>query len=88
MLDRLVAGARLSRSGVLVLVGEAGIGKTALLDYLQTAADGMQVIRITGTEAQRDLPFGALGQAREPAMQCRVLLPEPQAEARLKRSAQ
>ena len=88
MRDRLVAGARLSRSGVLVLVVEAGIGKTALLDYLQTAADGMQVIRITGTEAERDLPFGALAQALEPAMQYLDLLPQPQAEAEFKGACQ
>jgi hypothetical protein len=48
----------------------------------------MQVIRITGTEAERDLPFGALAQALEPAMQYLDLLPQPQAEAEFKGACQ
>jgi predicted ATPase len=50
-LDRiagLVDGARASRSGVLVIRGEAGIGKTALLDHIAKIADGVRVLRGSG----------------------------------------
>lgn len=59
-LDGLVAGARLGRSGVLLLVGEPGIGKTTLLDYVAAQAQEMDVVRVSGAEAEHDLPFAAL----------------------------
>ena len=62
-LDALVAGARLGRSGVLLLVGEPGIGSRPLLDYVASRAEGMYVVRVAGAEAERDLPFGALALA-------------------------
>ena len=81
-LDALVAGARLGRSGVLLLVGEPGIGKTTLLDYVASRAEGMYVVRVAGAEAERDLPFGALALAMGTATADLDELPAPQAAAR------
>jgi hypothetical protein len=61
-IEALVAGARLGTSGVLVVTGEPGIGKTALLADVADGLTGMRVLRATGTEAERDLPFAGLGQ--------------------------
>ena len=66
VLDRLVAGVRAGHSQVLVLRGEAGAGKTALLDYLLERAAGCQVIRAAGAESEMDLPFAALHQLCAP----------------------
>src|SRR5687767_5187158 len=56
--SRLVAGARVGHSGTLVLTGEAGIGKTALLRHTAAQAGGMQVLRAAGTESERNVAFG------------------------------
>jgi DNA-binding CsgD family transcriptional regulator len=79
--DSLVAGARVGRSGVLVLTGEAGIGKTVLLGYAAAAAEGMQVHRLVGTELEQDLGFGGLSQLVGASAQDLEGLPEPQARA-------
>jgi DNA-binding CsgD family transcriptional regulator/tetratricopeptide (TPR) repeat protein len=81
VLDALVAGARLGRSGVLLVVGEPGIGKTTLLDYVADRADEMTLVRVAGAEAERDLPFGALALALGPTLSDVDLLPGPQAAA-------
>ena len=80
-LDALVAGARLGRSAVLLLVGEPGIGKTTLLDYVAERAEDMAVVRVAGAEAERDLPFGALALVLAPAAADLDQLPTPQAAA-------
>lgn len=80
--ESLVAAGRIGQSGVLVVTGEAGIGKTALLDYAAAvAAEGMTVRRITGAEAERDLPFAGLAQLLRPSVTDLSRLPEPQAQA-------
>lgn len=56
----LVDGARDGRSGSLVIRGEAGIGKTALLEYAAALADGMTVLRTIGADAESDLAFAGL----------------------------
>jgi hypothetical protein len=56
-IDRLVAGAREGRSGALLLRGEAGVGKTALLEYSAGSADGFQVLRAIGIESEASLAF-------------------------------
>ena len=80
VLDSLVADARAGRSGVLVVTGEAGIGKTMLLDYAATAAEGMRLHRLVGTELEKDLGFGGLSQLT-PSAEELERLPAPQAKA-------
>jgi DNA-binding CsgD family transcriptional regulator len=62
LLQELLAGSRQHRGGALVLAGEAGIGKTALVDHAlaSAAALGMQTRRITGVELHADLPYAGL----------------------------
>lgn len=59
-LRELLADAREGRSRVLVVCGEAGVGKTALLDDAVECAAGMQVVRAVGVESEATMPFGAL----------------------------
>ena len=80
-LDALLAGARLGQSGVLIITGEAGIGKTALLDQVRASAEDIQVLSVTGTETERDLPFAGLAQLLRVTKADLAHLPPPQAEA-------
>jgi predicted ATPase len=77
----LLDAARESRSGVLVLRGEAGIGKTALLQDARDRAGDMHVLAARGVEAEAELPFGALYQLIRPALGHLEQLPGPQASA-------
>ncbi|MEV6393095.1 helix-turn-helix transcriptional regulator [Nocardia xishanensis] len=78
-IDRLLADAREGRSGVLVLRGEAGIGKTALLDY--AAAQGIPSVRSAGVESEAELPFAGLHLLVRPGMALVDTLPERQRAA-------
>jgi DNA-binding CsgD family transcriptional regulator len=60
VLARLVAGVLAGQSRVLVLRGEAGVGKTALLEYLAEAAAGCRVVRASGVESEMELAFAGL----------------------------
>ena len=80
-LDQLVAAARAGRSAVLAVRGEAGMGKTALLDYAQAAAADLQVIRIDCVESEMELSFAALHQLLRPFLAHLDLLPTPQRDA-------
>lgn len=62
-LTQLLADARTGRGGVLVLRGEAGIGKSALLDEAAARAEGMRVARALGVEAESEIAFAGLDQA-------------------------
>ena len=61
-LERMLVAAGENRSQVLVLRGEAGVGKSALLDHVVAAADGCQIARTAGVESEMELPFAALHQ--------------------------
>jgi DNA-binding CsgD family transcriptional regulator len=77
-LDGLVAGARAGQSRVLVVRGEAGIGKTALLDYLETNAAGCRIARSAGAEAEMELAYAGLHQICSPFLDRLDRLPDPQ----------
>ena len=80
-IDRLLAEAREGRSGALVLSGEPGIGKTALLDYAADRAKGMTVLAARGIESEAELPFAALADLLRPVMGLIERIPEAQAAA-------
>jgi len=80
-IDDLLAAARDGASGVLVLRGEAGIGKTTLLDHAAAAADGMQVLRTRGVESESELAFSGLLELVRPILADLPRLPERQATA-------
>ncbi len=78
---RLVADAREGRSGVLVLHGEAGVGKSALLEDLVADAPGVRVLRATGLEREAHLAHAALAELLDPLLHLRDGLPPAQARA-------
>ncbi len=80
-LDRLLAGARSGQGQVLVLRGEAGIGKTALLEYAQSQAPGFRVARAAGVEAEQVMAYAGLHQLCAPFFDRLDRLPEPQRDA-------
>ena len=67
-LDRLLAAVRDGESQVLVVRGEAGVGKTALLDHLAGRASGCRVARAAGVESEMELPFAGLHQLCAPML--------------------
>ncbi len=80
-IGRLLAGARVGDSGVLVLVGDAGIGKTSLLEDALSTAGGMRIISARGVEAEREVAFSGLHQLCASLLGVLDELPAPQAEA-------
>jgi DNA-binding CsgD family transcriptional regulator/tetratricopeptide (TPR) repeat protein len=80
-LDGLLAEVRAGRSRVLVIRGEAGIGKTALLDYAAETAPDFRAARAEGVESEMELPFAALHQLCGPMLSRLGRLPGPQREA-------
>jgi DNA-binding CsgD family transcriptional regulator len=74
-------GARDSRSGVLVLRGEAGVGKSALLEHARAQAADMRVLRARGIESEAALPYAGLHQLLRPVLAELDGLPAPQARA-------
>ena len=67
-LDGLLARVRTGRSPVLVLRGEAGAGKTALLEYLLERASGCRIVRAAGAESETDLTYAGLQQFCAPML--------------------
>jgi DNA-binding CsgD family transcriptional regulator len=80
-LDRVLAAARSGRSELLALVGEAGIGKSVLLDAAEAAAGPMRVLRARGVEAEGAVAFGGLLELLRPALGTLPRIPSPQAAA-------
>jgi DNA-binding CsgD family transcriptional regulator len=80
-LDRLVANVRAGQSRVLVVRGEAGVGKTALLEYLLERASGCRIARAAGVDSERELTFAGLHQLCAPFLDRLERLPGPQREA-------
>lgn len=80
-LAALLAAVRVGESAALVVRGEAGIGKTALLDYTAERADGARVLRAAGVESEMELAFAALQQLCQPLLDGLEPLPLPQREA-------
>ncbi|MFD4638190.1 ATP-binding protein [Lentzea sp. NPDC058436] len=79
--DELVGRAREGRGGALVLSGEAGIGKSALLAHAVGAASGFLVLRAAGSEFEQELPYSALHQLCVPVLGHLPDLPAPRREA-------
>jgi DNA-binding CsgD family transcriptional regulator len=81
MLDRLVDAVRAGESRVLVLHGESGIGKTALLDYLAGRTAGCRMARVAGVQSEMELAFAGLHQLLAPMLTSLDGLPVPQRDA-------
>jgi len=82
-LDRLVADVRAGQGRVLILRGEAGTGKSALLDYLahRASGSGYRVARVVGVESEMELAFAGLHQLCAPMLSRAGRLPVPQRDA-------
>src|SRR3954469_24298203 len=81
VLDRLLSDVRAARGGVLVMHGEAGVGKTALLEYAVEAGPEFRIARTVGVEAEMELPFAAVQQLCSPFLDVTERLPQPQQDA-------
>jgi DNA-binding CsgD family transcriptional regulator len=83
LIEGLLAAARSGRSGVLVLHGEPGVGKSALLGYAMELAGEFRVLQATGAETEVDLAFAGLDQLVRPVLPLAERLPGLQADALL-----
>jgi DNA-binding CsgD family transcriptional regulator len=80
-IEQALALARSGTSATLALVGEPGIGKTALLGYAAEQASGSRLLRATGIESESQIPFGSLLELIRPALVMLEKIPPPQAVA-------
>src|SRR5262245_60533610 len=80
-LEALLHEARNGRSAVLVVRGEAGVGKSALLQHAAAEASGFRVAHIAGVESEMELPFAGLHQLCAPVLARLDVLPAPQQRA-------
>ncbi|MEE1824325.1 AAA family ATPase [Streptomyces sp. BE20] len=80
-LDQVIAGAHGGRGQVLVLRGEPGVGKSALVEYLAGRATGCQVLRAVGVESEMELAFAGLHQLCVPLTGNLDRIPGPQRDA-------
>jgi hypothetical protein len=81
VLDGLVEAVRAGESRAIVVCGDAGVGKTALLEYVAERASDCRVIRAVGVQSEMELPFAALHQVCAPVLDDLERLPVPQREA-------
>ncbi len=82
-LDRVITDVRAGQSRVLILRGEAGAGKSVLLDYLagRASSAGCRVARVAGVQSEMELAFAGLHQLCAPMLRRAERLPEPQRDA-------
>jgi DNA-binding CsgD family transcriptional regulator len=80
-LDQFVAAIRAGQSRALVVSGEAGVGKSALLDYLAGRGSDCRLARIAGVQSEMELPFAGLHQLCAPMLDSLRRLPPPQRDA-------
>src|SRR5256885_1071709 len=80
-IDEALAAARLGKSSRLIIRGEPGIGKTALLDHAVAHAESMRVLAARGVEFEADVPFAGLHELLHPALGLLDRLPAIQASA-------
>ena len=80
-LDRLLSDAGSGMSAVLAIVGEPGIGKSALLEHARGAASGFTVLQARGVESEAKVPFAGLLELLRPALGRLGSIPGPQADA-------
>jgi DNA-binding CsgD family transcriptional regulator len=80
-LDQFVAAVRAGQSRALVVSGEAGVGKSALLDYLAGQASDCRIARAAGVQSEMELPFAGLHQLCAPMLDSLQHLPAPQRDA-------
>src|SRR5258707_13245724 len=80
-LGQLIDSARGGRSGALVVRGEPGVGKSALLDYAVGSSSGLRVARAAGVESEMELAYAAVQQLCAPMLDRLGRLPGPQRDA-------
>ena len=80
-LERLLAAVRSGQSRVVVVSGEPGVGKTAVVESAIGSASGFRVLRAVGIESEMELPFAALHQLCAPILDRLDQLPDPQQDA-------
>src|SRR5690349_21410469 len=81
VLDRVVDIARGGHGAVLVVHGDAGVGKTALVEYAVDAAEDFQVVRTAGVEGEMELDHAAVQRLCAPLAELVDRLPDPQRDA-------
>jgi hypothetical protein len=81
VLDELAADVRSGRGQALLIRGDAGFGKSALLDYLVAHSTGCRIARAAGVESEMELPFAGLHLLCAPMLDLRDRLPDPQRDA-------
>ena len=81
ILDTLLGAARTGQSGTLVITGEPGVGKTALINHAVTSASGFRIVRAVGVESEGELAFAALHQLCAPLLDRLDRLPQAQRDA-------
>src|SRR5947209_8263220 len=81
VLDRRLQRVRVGESAVLVVRGEAGVGKTVLLEYVAERASGCRIVRVAGVESEMELAFAGLHQLCAPMLDGLDGLPGPQRDA-------
>jgi DNA-binding CsgD family transcriptional regulator len=81
VLERLLDTARDGHGAVLVVYGEPGVGKTALLEYAVETGEDFRVVRAAGVEGEMELDYAALQHLCSPLLELREGLPEPQRDA-------